>query len=189
MSEFNFLKNAGGCQVFKPIAMPYSQYKFILKEITEQQEYEVMLLNVPVNSILLRLDENKFDVSGIFNSSISNVYEGICKKADYILIDNDNRKVHFIELKLGNSFTKKEITQQLIGAECIFQYINHLIANYCKNKNWDREAPFSDYIYNYIAICNIKVIRKASYHKNSNSTSPQEFLRIDNANNISYKRL
>ena len=79
MSEFNFLKNASGHQIFKPIAMPYSQYKFILKEITEQQEYEVMLLNVPVNSILLRLDENKFDVSGIFNSCISNVYEVICK--------------------------------------------------------------------------------------------------------------
>ncbi|EFM89269.1 Uncharacterised protein [Actinobacillus pleuropneumoniae] len=189
MPEFDFLKNACGYHLFTPINTLYSNYKFILEENVDGCAYTVTLSGVPNNSILLRLDENKFDVSGIFNSSISEIYDGICKKADYILIDNENYKVNFIELKLGTAFTKKEITQQLIGAECIFKYISHLIMNYCKRKNWNNKAPFSHYHYNYVAICNIRISRKASYHKMHKITSPEDFLRIDYTHTVSYKRL
>ncbi|ATF74371.1 hypothetical protein [Pasteurella multocida] len=193
MPEFDFLKNAGGYHLFTPITTLYSQYQFTLKDkvkIIENgqevvREYTVVLSGVPNNSILIKLDENKFDVSGIFSSSI----EGICKKADYILIDNENHKVNFIELKLGSSFTANEITQQLIGAECIFKYIGYLIVNYCKKKNWNNSLPFSHYCYNYVAICNIKISRKISYHKANKRTSPRNFLRIDYAQKIPYKRL
>ena len=189
MPEFEFLKNACGYHLFTPITTLYSNYQFILEENVDGCAYTVILSGVPNNSILLRLDENKFDVSGIFNSSISEIYGGICKKADYILIDNENYKVNFIELKLGTAFTKKEITQQLIGAECIFKYISHLIMNYCKRKNWNNEAPFSHYHYNYVAICNIRISRKASYHKMHKITSPEDFLRIDYTQKVPYKRL
>jgi hypothetical protein len=190
MPEFDFLRNAKGYHLFQPTKTEYSNYEFVLSEKTEEGEYEVTLSRVPIDSILLRLDENKFDVSGIFDSGISQKYEGICKKADYILIDAENNKINFIELKLGTSFTNKEITHQLIGAECIFKYITYLITNYCKTKSWNQEEPFYQYNYNYIAICNIKFTRKVSYHKKEdNSTSPENFLRIDYTNNIAYKRL
>lgn len=191
MPEFKFLYSANGYNISKPIADErYDDfYYFCLSEETDDVRYEVIISKVPSDSILIKLDEDRFDVSGIFNSQDESVYEGICKKADYILIDRVNNQVSFIELKLGKSSTKKEITYQLIGAECIFRYLCSLISKFCTDRNFERMAPFYNYNFNYIAICNIKVIKKQRYHKHNKIVSASDFIQIDYAQKIPYKFL
>lgn len=87
MPEFDFLSQNKGDAVSSPSNFGINDSTLILFENSNNNQGEITILNVPSDSLLIKIDENKFDVRQIFMS-----FEGICKKADYILITREKKK-------------------------------------------------------------------------------------------------
>ena len=94
MPEFNFLYQNKSEFVKSPNDFGTNGSTLILIENSNNNYGEITILNAPSDSLLIKIDEDKFDVRQVFMSS-----QGICKKADYILITREKKKVIFIELK------------------------------------------------------------------------------------------
>jgi hypothetical protein len=77
---------------FVPIEASYDKDKVILKE-TQTDGSCIQINNIPEDSIIIDLDR-VFDNSNLFNCS-----QAECKRADYLIISEEKKKVLFIEMK------------------------------------------------------------------------------------------
>lgn len=187
MSEFDFLRKNKGEQVLFPTSESYGLY-FTLNETNPDCPYSIKINQVPSDSILIKVDENRFDVQGVFSGRGS--CDGICKKGDYILISEEDKKIIFIELKYGSK-SIKHITQQLIGIECIWNYICSLITHYCNQCNWMKRSPFDEYEICYFSIKNIGKgsLKRPDRHLKREKTSLENIGIISGQNEILYKNV
>ncbi|WP_314878355.1 hypothetical protein [Haemophilus parahaemolyticus] len=185
MSEFHFLKENKGGQVFVPSEETYG-FSFVLSENNPDCTYSIKINKVPDDSILIRIDENRFDVQGVFSGN--NSCDGICKKGDYILVSHTDKKVIFIELKYGNK-SMTHIKHQLIGIECIWKYICALVSYYYQTDFWKTCSPFDDYELCYFSIKQIGKgnLKLPDRHKKRAKTSLDTIGIISRQNEISYR--
>ncbi len=90
----------------------------ILEELNNEQQYSVKIQNAPDEILAIKAD--KFPAP----KSIFRDDKHECKRADYILIayTKGANWIIYIELKGGQYNSRKEIRQQLDGAECLIAY-------------------------------------------------------------------
>lgn len=185
MTEFEFLSLNKGDAVKSPNDFGINDSTLILVENSNNNYGEIKILNAPSDSLLIKINEDKFDVRQIFMSS-----EGICKKADYILITREKKKIIFIELKFpqpkskNNNIDNIDISYQLLGAKCLFDYIKAILENRgFKNAFYDYEIDFS------AIIKHNKKIKHSSVKPNGLS-SHNNFIKITTSNvAISYREI
>lgn len=179
MTEADLLK---GTLISAPQPWYYDKYQITLEEKHNDSPYTVMITGVPFNSILIKLDESKIDVSGFFGRESNN---GINQKADYILIDNESHKILFIELKSGTNFEHKHIKQQLTGAKCLFEYMCCLMKEF-----FNVNQTFNQYSFKYFAIAHQHPKKRCSHTRPKNQCttgdSADEFRIIQMNNTIRY---
>lgn len=82
--------------------------------------------------------------------------KGLCKLADYVVIDKDC--IIVIEIKDGNSSSIRDIKRQLRGAESLMKYC---IESAC---SFYQINSISTYSYRFIAIINTKLGRRRTRH-------------------------
>ena len=179
MTEANLLK---GTLISTPQPWNYGKYKLTLVEKHNDSPYTVMITGVPFNSVLIKLDESKIDVSGFFGRESNN---GINQKADYILIDNESHKILFIELKSGTSLDHKHIKQQLTGAKCLFEYMRCLMEEF-----FNVNQPFNQYSFKYFAIAHQHSKKRCSHtsreEQRTMGSTADKFRIIQMSNKIRY---
>lgn len=90
MPEFDFLFKNKGVSIKIPSDFGIDKSTLILVEKSNNNDGEIKILNVPSDSLLIKIDEDKFDVRQIFSSIGA---KGICSKADYILISKEKKKI------------------------------------------------------------------------------------------------
>lgn len=185
MPEFNFLYQNKSDFVKSPNDFGANGSTLILIENSNNNYGEIKILNAPSDSLLIKIDEDKFDIRQVFMSP-----EGICKKADYILITREKKKVIFIELKFpkpksrNNNIDNKDISYQLLGAKCLFDYIKSIIESRGFNNT------FHDYVFEFSAIIKHSKKIKHSLTKPTGLPSHDNFIKITTSNvAISYREI
>lgn len=159
-------------------------YQLILEENNGKETYKIKILNVSCNSLLIKLDETIFETRKFLVES--NKFKGILKRADFILVDPDIKRIIFIELTKQSSKNKPNIDVkcQLKGACSIFQYLKSIVKYYCDDSG---TPPFESYENRYVLI---RIIAKSLTQRNlkiSDHSEIDKFKSIITNNPIPYK--
>lgn len=188
------------------IKEPYIENGKRCLKLSEKDEqgtllYTFTFFNVPQDSILIRLDEKFLETRNIFISSSNdecknkNDFEHyLCKKADYLLIDSENRTIFVIELK-SSSHTEEHIIAQLKGGFCILKYIEAIIDNFSNLFRYKSSLnlPFDSFSYRFISIKHIKNATKGNKLQDSKNyndfSSADKFLHLRGRDKIIYDHL
>ena len=188
------------------IEAPYIKDGKICLQLFEMDENERLLytftfLNVPQESILIRLDEKFLETRNIFISSSDDECKNkkdfehyLWKKADNLLIDSENKTIFIIELK-SSSHSEEHIIAQLKGGFCILKYIEAIISNFSnlfRHKS-SLNLPFDGFSYRFISIKHIDNVTKGNKLQNSKNyedfSSAEKFLHLRGRNKIIYAHL
>lgn len=185
MPEFDFLSQNRGDAVKSPNDFGINDSTLTLIEDSNNNYREIKILNAPSDSLLIKIDEDKFDVRQIFMS-----FQGICKKADYILITKERKKIIFIELKFpqprskNNNIDNTDISYQLLGAKCLFDYIKSIL----ESRGFTN--TFHDYEFEFSAIIKHSKKMKHTSMKPTGLPSHNNFIKIITSNvAISYREI
>jgi len=129
----------------------YGKSKVILTE-THLSNYSVTINGMPDDDQVIVIKSDSFvEPKAVFQGS-----KGECKRADFVIIANTDRKkvIFCIELKSGNP-DSKEIIQQLKGAYCFTIYCREIGKIF-----WEETDFLKDYEYRFISITKILQIKK-----------------------------
>ena len=168
----------------------YGKSQVVLHEpkSVDHDAYSVVIHSIPKDAIVINADQFP-SPSDIFNRS-----EGICKRADFIIITrSDTEKcnkhfVLFIEMKKGQGGSEKDIIKQLKGTQCLLSYCREI------GKLFFNQPTFlsvQKYAYRFISIRYIGVNKKPTYNKPDNQihNNPENMLKISAPKNLQFKQL
>lgn len=96
----------------------------------------ITLRGIPTNYLIVKMDA----FPSLNHTSPKKVFKGDrgeAKRADYVLIDGDNNKLVFIEIKAKKETKPREhVAQQLLGAWCVMDYFLTTKYYFCQNKDY-----------------------------------------------------
>ena len=145
-----------------------------------EKYYECAIHNIPADSIVIQADKNFPPPKSLFRGSKKE-----CKRADFIIISEEEKAIVCIELKGGNNSLHEDIAAQLKGAACLAAYIKEI-----GNLFWDKESFLQKYTCWFVGIVNLskkRPFRKLSEEGRHNT--PKKFLRISSPKHIFFKQL
>ena len=133
----------------------------------------VKIKGLPPDSIVIRAEDFEDPVT-IFNGT-----KGECKRADFVIISNDEHErkwIICIEIKGGNK-TRPKIIAQLKGAQCFISY-----CRYIGKLFWEFEEFLDGYEYRFVSIARLNKIKKPRtqpFHSTGQlHNHPDNFLKI-----------
>ena len=115
--------------------------------------------------------------------------KGECKRADFIIIINDDlRKVIiYIEMKARNKTSSEaDIIKQLNGAKCFLSYCREI-----GNTFWNKRDFLKDYGERYVTFRNISISKKTTRTQPTTGIHdrPDKMLKINSPNHLNLKHL
>ena len=121
-ADFEILQDLIKTKALASIVYEYNKKAIVLKEPGHQQRsaYSLRIHNVPEEIIAFKAD--------VFPAprKIFKGEKGECKRADFIIIAGANKANWIVYIEMtsgkGGSKTKKDIEQQLRGAQCLLAY-------------------------------------------------------------------
>ena len=131
MSDMTILKRLLQPNILLPLVDHYDSKKVILIEHQTQDSW-IEIHNMPYDALVIDLDH------AFQNQLLFQGHNGECKRADYMIIAESERKVLFIEMKRSNA-PALDIVKQLKGALCVFEYCQVIAREFFK------EAAFLQY--------------------------------------------
>ena len=187
MSDFDILRDLIKTEALALAEDEYNKKIIVLEESGNQQpEYSLKIRNVPDDIIAFKADAFP-PPNNIFKNS-----KGECKRADYVVIASDNRAnwiVH-IEMKSGKGDSKKEVEQQLRGAQCLVAYCRAI------GQEFWQESEFlekKNYQQRFISIKNIGVAKRETLiePKSGRHDMPERMLKISASTkgNLEFRKL
>lgn len=147
MSDIAILKEMIKESARVPLKEHKGKNQVILKE--PDADYSVTIDGMPDEDQVIVIKADDFPApTNIFNGS-----NGECKRADFVIIADDKKKVIlYIEMKAGNG---KDTTQQLKGAKCVVAYCREIGQLF-----WNQPNFLKDYDDRAVSIKNIKLSKK-----------------------------
>ncbi len=188
MSDFEILRNLIKTEALASVEDEYNKKIIVLEEPgnEKQSAYSLKIRNVPDDIIAFKADAFP-PPKRIFKNS-----KGECKRADYVVIASDNRAnwiVH-IEMKSGKGDSKKEVEQQLRGAQCLVAYCRAI------GQEFWQESEFlekKNYQQRFISIKNIGVAKRETLiePKSGRHDMPERMLKINapTKGNLEFRKL
>jgi hypothetical protein len=157
-------------------------------ESIDHKGYSVLINNIPENSIVINADQFP-SPNAIFNSG-----EGICKRADFIIIScayiNKHNKnfIMFIEMKKGKGGSEGSIIKQLKGTQCLLSYCKEIGKLFFNKEDF---LSAKKYEYRFISIRDIGINKKTTVTKfnNKQHNHPEDMLKISSPHNLYFKQL
>jgi len=142
----------------------------------------VTICNLPENIIVINLD-SYWSIDKMFTHD-----KGQCKRADFVIIANDNQGVIIhIEIKKKKSL-EKIIIQQLTGSKCFILF--------CQNIGqaqafWNRTSFLNDYVHRYVSIRNISISKKTTRipPRCGINDCPERMLKISSPHHLMFQHL
>ena len=154
-------------------------------QLTDSQSgTSVKIKGLPPNSIVIRAEDFEFPLT-IFND-----IEYIRRRADFVIISNDDRErkwIICIETKGGNK-TRKEIVAQLKGAVCFIRYCRCIVKSF-----WNTEEFLNDYEYRFVSVAHLNDTNKRKtrhlYYTERLHNRPEVYLKISRVTSIHFRVL
>ncbi len=149
------------------------------------KEYGIYVKKLPSETLIIKADN--FSPDKIIDCQNN---KDFCKRADYIIVNE--YEIIFVELKYGKTNGKKHIKQQLIGAQCLMDYLIVIGRRFFNHPNFLKSASEKQY---FVAIVNFKLNKrptefvKKQKHKANNSPEKMLCLKVGSAGSINYKQL
>lgn len=105
-------------------------------ELREKQEQDskVTISKIPRDAVVIKADIFKEPKSIFMNS------RNECKRADYVIISEEKKRIVYIEVKLEKAHSGKDVIRQLWGAKCFIAYCREIGIGFWEN---------SDFLKNY----------------------------------------
>lgn len=160
-------------------------YKNGTKQVTlsEKEQYSVIIQGLPdENSVIVLKIDNFPAPSKIFKGS-----KGECKRADFVIITNgDKRVILFIEMKAKSTTEKAEhIVKQLKGAQCVMKYIEEIGKLF-----WNPDF-LNDFEYRFIALMDININKRGTRHSSAQKIhdTPETVLKIKAPQHLQFNQL
>jgi hypothetical protein len=158
--------------------------KIVLKEADHSAKLkEVIITDVPDNSIVIKIDYGKEQEQNIFRNE-----KGERKRCDYLLIaapDKSNKIILlFVEMK-SNTFTQDEISQKFKASECLFDYIISMLKRF-----HDTEIKLDECKKRFVLFQTKRLDKRITHPTNYGST-PENYLivKFDPSNPLKLERL
>ncbi|MEH2050362.1 hypothetical protein [Nostoc sp.] len=147
-------------------------------------DYSVTINGMPHNDDVIVIKADAFNSpKTVFKGN-----RGECKRADFVIVaDTENKKVILcIEMKGGKGGSKKEIIQQLKGAECFVAYCRKIGQSF-----WEQQNFLSDYVYRFVSIREISIPKQKTRieRPTSNHDRPDRMLKISSPNYLNFNHL
>ncbi|MEA5535276.1 hypothetical protein [Crocosphaera sp. XPORK-15E] len=157
----------------------YGKKQVILPE--HQGQYKITIRDIPENTIVI--DPEKFESpKTIFKGN-----KGECKRADYIIISNENtgKFIIIIEMKAGKAI-EKDVIKQLKGAECLVYYCKEIGKSF-----WGHSSFLNGYQYRFVSVKQILVNKKSTREKKEPKihNHPENMLKIAYQNTFVFNKL
>lgn len=149
----------------------YGKKQLIFTEPQCPKKSEVKISGLPDNLIAIKADAFK-SPDTVFEGS-----QGECRRADFIIVADTGKKkvILCIEMKATKG-SKKEIIQQLTGAQCFVTYCQEIGKAF-----WEQQDFLKDYKYRFISIGHTSIPKKKTrITRQSNAHDrPARMLKID----------
>jgi hypothetical protein len=159
----------------------YNRYKLRLDE-PQQSEVIVEIHNVPENCLVIKGDAF-VPPTAVFQNS-----RGECKRADYIIIvdDDHTQAILCLELKTGRG-DSDEIIQQLKGAACFVAYCREIGRAFWQKS--DFLTP-DQYQTRYISLVQTRLDKQPTRHKQPpNHDHPERPLKLSGRRPLQFRQL
>lgn len=150
--------------------------------LTEPKEpgVSVTIGGIPSDAIVIKADSFR-SPDTVFNGG-----KGECKRADYVIISNDNgkKRILYIEMKKRKG-NPEDVTNQLAGAFCFIGYCSEIGRIF-----WKKRDFLKDYEHRFVSVCHItqkkptRIDRVAGKHD-----KPDKAMRIFWPNRLKYDDL
>ena len=152
--------------------------KVTLREPQTENSY-LELHNVPYDSLVIDLD-SAFSNDNFFQGS-----QGECKRADFIIVSEDIKKIVFIEMKRATA-PLKNIIKQLKGSLCAFEYTQSIIKHFFGKNDYLR-----DYEHRYVSVTQtgLKKRKTEMTPTAGRHDAPEKPLKLSWANQIQFKMI
>ena len=157
------------------------------EEINETgKEYSIDVKNLPNDTLVIKADKYPQ------NETISKSFR---MRADYILVNED--EMVFVELKSGKIRRKKDIEQQLMGAQCLMDYLICIGRRFFNDDNFLKTTSAKQHFVAIIDFNNqtggFKSRKRDTVSKTTPNDSPEKMARIkagsSSSNSLYYKKL
>ncbi|GAH63327.1 unnamed protein product [marine sediment metagenome] len=170
MSDMDILNQMIEESARVPLSAHYSRMKVELVEPQHDQS-STNIYGVPDNAIVIEVDTFA-SPDAVFCGS-----HGECKRADYVIVsDADGKKVIIcIEMK-ATTGSRKEITQQLKGAQCFIIYCREIGKTF-----WNEEGFLKDYRYCFVSIGHTSIPKRKTRitRQSGRHDRPDKMLKVD----------
>ena len=134
--------------------------------------------NIPSDAIVIKADD--FPAPKTFFKGD----KGECKRADFIIISEEQKVILYVELKAGEK-DASHIVKQLKGAYCVVAYCKEIGKQF-----WNQDTFLDGYVHRFVGMVNLSVGKKPSRHKSKSlHDSPESFLKISSPHHIQFKEL
>ncbi len=159
--------------------------KYGKKQVTlvepQQPSSSVTISGIPDKVIIIKADAFQ-SPDTVFNGS-----NGECKRADFIIIADTNKKkvILCIEMKATKD-SKKKIIQQLTGTQCFIIYCQEI-----GKKFWKQQDFLKGYQYRFISIGHTSISKQRTRTTSQSSTHdrPEQMMKIDSPHHLEFNHL
>ncbi|OQW94169.1 MAG: hypothetical protein BWK79_07270 [Beggiatoa sp. IS2] len=153
----------------------------LIESHPDAKEVKVPIYGLPEETIVIKTDSFKSP------DSLFKCENGECKRADFVIIAETNKKkvIICIEMKVKKD-SEKEIIQQLTGTQCLIMYCQAL------GKTFWKEPDFlKDYVYRFVSIGNISIAKRKTRFSRTmpKHDRPDKLLKVDWPHHISFNIL
>lgn len=128
MSDTSVLQRMLQPNVLIALEDHYESKKVILIE-NKAPDSLIEIHKIPADALVIDLDK-AFSNQGLFQGK-----SGECKRADYVIISEQEKRVLFIEMKRSNA-PAVDIINQLKGALCAFEYCQIIGREFFQEQNF-----------------------------------------------------
>lgn len=109
-----------------------------------------IIKGMPADSIVIKVD-TFMSLEDIFKGSM-----GECKRADYVIISAEKKRILYIEIKRTKD-SWEQIVKQLTGAECFVKYCQEIGKAF-----WKEQTFLRDYKHRFISIGHTSIAKRTT---------------------------
>lgn len=121
---------------------------FVTLKEPQEPDSSAIIRNLPHDAVVIKVDEFKAP-DDVFQGA-----NGECKRADFIIISEEKKKIIYIELKRTKDAWAK-IVKQLLGAQCFMRYCQAIGKSF-----WNEENFLMEYDQRFISIGHTSIAKR-----------------------------
>ena len=160
------------------LSVEYNKPRVILTEPREPDS-TVIINNMPFDALIIKVDAFK-SPDDIFNGN-----KGECKRADYVIISYEKKRIIYIEMKKSKD-SWRQIVCQLRGARCFVVYCQEIGKAF-----WQEKDFLQNYKHRFVSISHTSIPKRKTRieRKSGKHDSPEKAMKVSWPNHLQFNHL